>query len=76
VLYYLLPATAAPRVLARESDRVGESYAALVLLGYGYGIATNAVQDSFFAIALGCCLGAALLSLESTAEAAPAAQRR
>ena len=76
VLYYLLPATAAPRVLERESDRVGESYAALVLLGYGYGIANNPVQDSFFAIALGCCLGAALLSLESTPEAAPAAQRR
>ena len=65
------------REIARESDdRVGESYAALVLLGYVYGIATNAVQDAFFAIALGCCLGAALLSLESTAEAAPAAQRR
>jgi len=71
VLYYLLPAMATSRVLKRESDRVGESYTALVLLAYGYGIATPIVQDSFFAISLGCCLGVALLSSDSTGDAVP-----
>ncbi len=71
VLYYLVPAIASWRVLERESERVGTSYMALVLIAYGYGIATNGVEDSFFAISLGCCLGVALLSAESTGEAIP-----
>jgi hypothetical protein len=71
VLYYLLPATASSRVLEWQSDRVGESYTAVVLVAYGYGVATNMLEDSFFAISLGCCLGVALLSLDSTGEAVP-----
>jgi hypothetical protein len=71
VLYYLVPAIASRRVLERESDRVGKSYTTLVLIAYGYGIATNGVEDSFFAISVGCCLGVALLSAESTGEAMP-----
>jgi hypothetical protein len=71
VLYYLVPAIASWRVLERESDRVGKSYMALVLIAYGYGFATNMVEDSFFAISFGCCLGVALLSSDSTGEAVP-----
>ncbi len=71
VLYYLIPAIASWRVLEREDGRIGKSYTALVLIAYCYGIAANMLEESFFAISLGCCLGVALLSAASAQEAVP-----
>jgi hypothetical protein len=64
-LYYLLPALMLRRVAAVADDGVARAYAALLIIGYGYGISISMLEEMFFAIALGLALGAAFKAIGS-----------
>ncbi len=76
VLYYLVPALALHRVAPRgESRPAATAYTAVVFIGYAYGMSINMVEDSFFAISIGLCLGSALLALAGEDRPAATANR-
>lgn len=62
LFYFAAPLLSLRRVAATESATVYRGYVGLLLLGYGYGITTNMVEESFFSICFGLCCGAAAAS--------------
>jgi hypothetical protein len=59
LFYYAAPVLSLHRVSANETATAYRAYVALLLMGYGYGISTNMVEESFFSMFFGLCCGAA-----------------
>jgi hypothetical protein len=57
--YYLVPALRTRHVAQAETPSAFRAYIALLLIAYGYGVSNNMVEESFFAIVFGICLGIA-----------------
>lgn len=70
LFYYAFPALSLRKVAASETRTVHLAYVGILLLGYGYGMAANMVEESFFSMGFGLCCGAAVAAwLRPTAKA-------
>ncbi|MDP3759919.1 MAG: hypothetical protein Q8R01_05310 [Ramlibacter sp.] len=57
--YYVAPALSVRGIAASQPAPVHRAYVALLFVAYGYGMSINMVEESFFAICIGLCCGAA-----------------
>ena len=57
--YYAFPAFSLRKVASSDTGTVHGAYVGLLLLGYGYGMSANMVEESFFCVSFGLCCGAA-----------------
>jgi hypothetical protein len=65
-LYYIAPALALHRLASREDLLTQRACIGLLLIAYGYGISISMIEESFFAISFGLCLGAVVTALLNT----------
>jgi hypothetical protein len=58
LFYCAIPALGLRRVAATQPREVHAACAALLMLAYGYGMSISMIEESFFSIMFGLCLGA------------------
>lgn len=63
-LYLVAPAFAQLRVAQAQSPTVHRAYTGLLVIAYGYGLSISMIEESFFAVCLGVCLGIMVTSLQ------------
>ncbi len=71
VLYYVAPALVLNRVARLESRLAHRAYIGLLLIAYGYGISISMIEESFFAICFGLCLGVMVTTVLKTGRDVP-----